>query len=223
MSRLAPLEAAGRLDEALLLANDHALAKECVKLTRVVSINAEARRFFANEDGSPGPGTEPGAAIDPNFKKEGWPVFAKELLALVRGELPFQAELPLVLPHGGERTIVIRVSVASETKSSLSRVFVSFLDVTRQNWPTAELMNLDNLAKEKRAPREDIRSSFPILSKREAQVAAYLSDGLSAREIASTLALGVRTVETHIAHLYFKLDVLCKADAIRLIRSRLGR
>ncbi len=82
---------------------------------------------------------------------------------------------------------------------------------------------LDKLVKEERAPREDIRSCFPILSKREAQVAAYLSDGLSAREIASTLLIGVRTVETYIAHLYYKLDVLCKADAIRLIRSRLGR
>ena len=82
---------------------------------------------------------------------------------------------------------------------------------------------LDKLLKAERAPREDIRSCFPILSKREAQVAAYLCDGLSAREIASTLLIGVRTVETYIAHLYYKLDVLCKADAIRLIRSRLGR
>jgi DNA-binding NarL/FixJ family response regulator len=35
--------------------------------------------------------------------------------------------------------------------------------------------------------------------------------------------LGERTVETYIAHLYFKLEVPCKADAIRLIRSRLRR
>lgn len=132
MARLSPLAASGELDEVLLLADDKALVKECVALTRVVAINAEARRFFTIEDGSLGPGTEPGSAIDPNFADEGWLVFARELLALVRGELPFESELPLVLPHGGDRTITIRVSVAPEAKSSLSRVFVSFLDITRQ-------------------------------------------------------------------------------------------
>ncbi len=140
MARLAPLEAAGVLDEAVLLADDKALTRECVALTRVVAINAEARRFFANEDGSLGPGTEPGTSIEPNFKDEGWSVFARELLALVRGELPFQSELGLILPNGAERTIVIRVSVAPEARSTLSRVFASFLDITRQKQAESELM-----------------------------------------------------------------------------------
>lgn len=74
-----------------------------------------------------------------------------------------------------------------------------------------------------RSVSQDIKSCLTGLSNRESQVAALLCDGLSAREIASTLLIGERTAETHIAHLYEKLDVLRKADAIRLIRSRLGK
>lgn len=139
-ARLSPLAASGELDEALLLADDKALARECVALTRVVSINAEARRFFTNEDGTLGPGTKPGSAIDPNFSEEGWIVFAQELLALVRGKLPFEGEVALVLPHGRDRTIAIRVSAPAEASLSLARVFVSFLDITRQKQTESELM-----------------------------------------------------------------------------------
>jgi two-component sensor histidine kinase len=130
MARLSPLAEGGRLDEALLLADDRALARECAGLARIVAINAEARRFFTGADGIPG--TRPGNSIDPNFSDEGWRVFAKELLALVNGALPFEDELSILLPRDEERTIAIRVAVAPEARSSLSRVFVSFLDVTRQ-------------------------------------------------------------------------------------------
>jgi two-component sensor histidine kinase len=138
-ARLAPLAEAGELDEARLLAGDAALARECVALTRVVAINAEARRFFTYEDGTLGPGTEPGGAIAPNFREEGWPVFSRELLALMTGELPFEGELALVLPHGRERTIAIRVSVPTESRSSLDRVFVSFVDITGLKRAESEL------------------------------------------------------------------------------------
>ena len=140
MARLAPLAASGELDEDFLLAEDHALAKECSTLARIVAINAEARRFFTDEDGTLGPGTEPGSSIDPNFHEEGWRVFARELLARVRGELPFEGELALIMPRGEERTITIRVSVPPEARSTLARVFVSFLDVTRQKRAEAELL-----------------------------------------------------------------------------------
>lgn len=105
-----------------------------------MAINAEARRFFTDEDGTLGPGTEPGSSIDPNFHEEGWRVFARELLARVRGELPFEGELALIMPRGEERTITIRVSVPPEARSTLARVFVSFLDVTRQKRAEAELL-----------------------------------------------------------------------------------
>jgi two-component sensor histidine kinase len=139
MTRLAPLAASGELDEALLLADDRALARECAGLARIVAINAEARGFFSTADGSPGLDTKPGSPIDPNFSDRGWLVFARELLALVRGELPFEDELSIVLPGEEDRTIAIRVAVPPEARASLSRVFVSFLDVTRQKRAEAAL------------------------------------------------------------------------------------
>lgn len=120
----------------------------------------------------------------------------------------------------GPSSLVIQRSSSGKGFSQRDREIIDIISPHVSNLLSTR-EKLDRLVKEKRAPREDIRSCFPILSKREAQVAAYLCDGLSAREIASTLLIGVRTVETYIAHLYFKLDVLCKADAIRLIRSRL--
>jgi two-component sensor histidine kinase len=138
-ARLAPLAEAGALDEPRLLADDAALARECVALTKVVAINAEARRFFTYEDGTLGPGTEPGSAIAPNFRDEGWSVFARELLALMTGKLPLEGELALVLPRGRERTIAIRVSVPTDSRSTLDRVFVSFVDITELKRVESEL------------------------------------------------------------------------------------
>jgi two-component sensor histidine kinase len=129
---LSPLAASGALNEALLLADDRALARECAARARIVAINAEARLFFTNADGTTDPAAEPGSSIGPNFSDEGWRGFARELLALVGGAIPFQTELTLVLPNGEERIITIRVTVPLQDRSSLSRVFVSFLDVTPQ-------------------------------------------------------------------------------------------
>jgi DNA-binding CsgD family transcriptional regulator len=122
----------------------------------------------------------------------------------------------------GPSSLVIQRSFAGKDFCARDREIIEITNPHVNNLLSAR-EKLDKLVKEKRAPREDIRSCFPFLSKREAQVAAHLCDGLSAKEIASSLLIGVRTVETYIAHLYFKLDVLCKADAIRLIRSRLVR
>jgi DNA-binding CsgD family transcriptional regulator len=80
----------------------------------------------------------------------------------------------------------------------------------------------DLLSKKRGTTPEDIKACFPQLSKREAQVAERLCAGLSAREISSVLLIGVRTTQTHIAHLYEKLDVLNRHDAILMIRGKLG-
>ena len=79
----------------------------------------------------------------------------------------------------------------------------------------------DNLLKARITTPGNIKCCFPQLSKRETQVAAHLCAGLSAREISSALLIGVRTTETHIAHLYEKLEILNRLEAIRLIQTRL--
>jgi LuxR family maltose regulon positive regulatory protein len=57
------------------------------------------------------------------------------------------------------------------------------------------------------------------LSNSEIRVLRYLPTYLSAPEIASQLSVSVNTVRTHLRHLYVKLDVHSRADAIRRART----
>jgi ATP/maltotriose-dependent transcriptional regulator MalT len=62
------------------------------------------------------------------------------------------------------------------------------------------------------------------VSDREYEVLTLLADGLSNREIAERLFVSPNTVKTHLAHLYEKLAVsrrtqaISKAKELRLIR-----
>ena len=54
-----------------------------------------------------------------------------------------------------------------------------------------------------------------ILSPRETHVFRMLANGETNESIASLLRLSVRTVETHRARVFHKLDIHCLADLIR--------
>jgi DNA-binding NarL/FixJ family response regulator len=56
---------------------------------------------------------------------------------------------------------------------------------------------------------------------RERQVASLLTDGLTARAIASRLGISERTVNTHVGSLYRRLGVNNRVDAVRAV-LRLG-
>lgn len=53
------------------------------------------------------------------------------------------------------------------------------------------------------------------LTDREAQVLSYLADGWSNEEIADRLKVGVRTIRFHLDHLYRKLGVGRRTEAVR--------
>ena len=53
------------------------------------------------------------------------------------------------------------------------------------------------------------------LTRREREVASLAAQGLSAKEIAAELAIGERTVETHLARVYAKLGLASKIDLVR--------
>jgi DNA-binding NarL/FixJ family response regulator len=53
-----------------------------------------------------------------------------------------------------------------------------------------------------------------ILTRRERQVLELIAEGLTTRQMASRLQLSERTVETHIANLYGKLDVRTRVQAV---------
>jgi PAS domain S-box-containing protein len=64
------------------------------------------------------------------FDEASLPVFAQELAALFRGETSFGAEMPIRDTFGKRRVVQVRLSVAPGSESTLSRVIVSFVDLT---------------------------------------------------------------------------------------------
>ncbi len=62
------------------------------------------------------------------------------------------------------------------------------------------------------------RSSLGI-TERERQVLQLLADGRSNKEIAARLGLSPNTVKTHVAHLFEKLRVVRRTEAILLARE----
>jgi DNA-binding NarL/FixJ family response regulator len=56
---------------------------------------------------------------------------------------------------------------------------------------------------------------LPSLSRRERQVAALVTEGLTNRQIAARLFVTDKTVEMHLSHVFEKLDVLNRASVAR--------
>ncbi|GMR11794.1 MAG: hypothetical protein BMS9Abin28_2638 [Anaerolineae bacterium] len=67
----------------------------------------------------------------------------------------------------------------------------------------------------------DAHPTLEDLSSREQEVLAHLVGGLSDRDIAQALFISVRTVQTHLAHIYVKLGVHSRIEAA-LLATRQG-
>jgi pimeloyl-ACP methyl ester carboxylesterase/DNA-binding CsgD family transcriptional regulator len=74
------------------------------------------------------------------------------------------------------------------------------------------------------APLEPARPPFAELTRREREVLDLIAKGLSNQEIADQLFLSPRTVRNHITHVFGKLEVTRRAEAIvRARKAGLGR
>ena len=62
-------------------------------------------------------------------------------------------------------------------------------------------------------------STLSILSGRETEVLAHLTDGLTDREIAEALVISPRTVESHVSNILRQLGVRNRAEAARAYRE----
>jgi DNA-binding NarL/FixJ family response regulator len=60
---------------------------------------------------------------------------------------------------------------------------------------------------------------WDTLSAREMEVARFAANGHRNSEIARDLHISVRTAETHMKHLYTKLDVRSRIELARIIRD----
>jgi len=92
-------------------------------------------------------------------------------------------------------------------RSTLAEAVTAFAELGAAIWTEraqAELGRIGGLTRE------------PGLTAAEHRVAALVAQGRTNREVAAALFLGERTVETHLTHLYAKLDVRSRAQLARV-------
>lgn len=77
---------------------------------------------------------------------------------------------------------------------------------------------VERLAQVQGRPEEG--SGVDLLSDRERQVLARISQGMTNEEIAAELAITPRTVRNHLANIYQKIDVHSRAEAVVWARER---
>jgi DNA-binding NarL/FixJ family response regulator len=72
---------------------------------------------------------------------------------------------------------------------------------------------LSSMPKEQpRTPRQSAKDAFGGLSERERAIAILIAQGKSSREIADTLVISQRTVETHVGSIYARLGFSSRAQ-----------
>jgi len=104
-----------------------------------------------------------------------------------------------------------RVSPFSEREARIIEIANTHLNNLYRIFDKASTANAE-------PPTEEaIRDRFSALSRREAEIGRLFCLGLTAPEIASKLYISERTVESHVAHIYEKLDVRRKREAIALL------
>lgn len=99
----------------------------CAAKLRIVDVNHANLEFFhvASKEEIP-------RNLAQHFGEESWPFFKEYLIQLVEGALRFQCEIPVRSLQGETRTISLHLSVSPGFEGDLSRVLVSFIDLTER-------------------------------------------------------------------------------------------
>ena len=69
------------------------------------------------------------------------------------------------------------------------------------------------------ASRDDEDDAFRVLSSREREILALINEGLSNAQIAGRLGLSEKTVRNHVSHVFDKLGVWTRAQAMVFARD----
>jgi DNA-binding CsgD family transcriptional regulator len=87
------------------------------------------------------------------------------------------------------------------------------IDLARQAgaFGLAERAN-DEIAATGARPRRVVQTGLDALTASERRVAQLAADGMSNKEVAQTLFVTIKTVETHLSHAYRKLDISSRAQ-----------
>ena len=101
---------------------------QCAQQIKIIDVNQACVDFFKV------PTKEDLFTQLPNFsQKIHWPVFREEIIALAEGAEQFECDIAARTSTGEEKQINLQLSVDPGYSETLSRVMVSFIDVTERN------------------------------------------------------------------------------------------
>ncbi len=100
---------------------------ECAGLIQILDINKPGLKYYQMESKE-----EIIPMLPAYFVEDSWPVFKEEMIALAEGRMHFESEIPIRSINGEYRQLFLTLSIAPEHQHSLSRVLISFLDITER-------------------------------------------------------------------------------------------
>lgn len=101
--------------------------KACAGSVRILAVNQQALEFFGARD------RDQLCQHLPNyFFEDSWQGYAEELAALAAGDMRFAYEVPVRNGRGERRELLLNLSVVEDSRDTLERVLISFIDITER-------------------------------------------------------------------------------------------
>jgi PAS domain S-box-containing protein len=124
---------------------------KCASMIRILDMNREAIKIFEATNRE-----EISKDLSTFFSKSSNEIFKEELIALFEGNSAFEGEIPIILSSGLKKELFIRLSVIPGFEDTLSRILVSFIDISERKIAEEKLAEVT--ASEK-ARSEDLENS----------------------------------------------------------------
>lgn len=138
----------------------------------------------------------------------------------IRKELP-EAEVLVLSVHDSEQLVreVLEAGARGYVlKSDAGRDLIAAVETLCRHKPffTAKIseMMMEGFIKAG-TPSEPGKPSLSVLTAREREIVQLLAEGQSNKEVADTLGISVKTVETHRSHVMAKLNLHSMSDLVR--------
>jgi DNA-binding NarL/FixJ family response regulator len=138
---------------------------------------------------------------------------------LIRGGLP-DVKILMLSVHDEDARIVAAVQAGAcgyILKDADHAEFLRIIRATHRGQPVHSPFMPDRFAKKALAARHESGSGQPdvgSLTEREREILAYVASGQGNKEIADHLGVSLDTVKTHLHHIYQKLRVTGRVEAI---------
>ncbi|MFX0073180.1 MAG: PAS domain S-box protein, partial [Candidatus Hermodarchaeota archaeon] len=112
---------------------------KCASLVKIVNINKATLELLEAENKN-----DLLVGLPNIFNQEALSIFKKELIALSKGELTFQAETPHLTLKGKVKRVILRLNLVPEYRKTWSKVFISLTDITDLKQIQNQLKNSQN-------------------------------------------------------------------------------